>query len=147
MTIRQISFPFCIVRRSKCCLSWALLLLMFAVALVPAGGLSMYHTHDDHDDSGEHEHSPGPTTFGEIYHAVGVHHAEGLHAHQIGLPQIQKSSAFRETGAPVLVALVWLNVLASVSPAHLYVDVPRASVEAKTLHAPPPLLRSMAFLI
>lgn len=120
---------------------------MFAVALVPAGGLIMSHTHDDHDDSAEHEHSAGSTTLGHIYHAVGVHHAEGLHAHQIGWQQIQKSSEVREIGAPVLVPEVGVKVLASISPANLFVERLCASPRGAPLHAPPPLLRSMAFLI
>ncbi len=118
---------------------------MFAVALVPANGLTVFHAHDDHAESSEH--SDGDLALNRIYHATDAHQTEGLHAHQIGWQQINKSSVVREIGAPVLIAQVWLDVLASVSPANLFVDEPRASVEAKTVHAPSPLLRSMAFLI
>lgn len=118
---------------------------MFAVALVPATGLSFYHTHDEHEDSAEH--NAGPTTLGFIAHAVGTHHAEGLHAHQIGWQQIQKSSGVREIGAPVLVARVWVQMLSSISSANRFVDQLGAAPRGAPLHAPPPLLRSMAFLI
>ena len=134
------------VRRLKRSLSWVLLVLMFAVALVPASGLTVFHAHDD-DHGDHHAHGAGLLRLSEAYHVTGSHDAEGLHAHRLGWTELQKSSVQREIGAPVLVAQVWLNVLASVSPANLSVDVPRALVEAKTVHAPPPLLRSMAFLI
>jgi hypothetical protein len=140
---------FCFVRRLKCCLSWALTVLMFAVALVPANGLTVLHAHDDHAESADHDHdhSGGVLAFDSISHMPGAHEAEGLHAHQIGWQQMQKSSGVREIGAPVLVTQVWLHLLASFAPAHRAVDVPPASPKAKTVHAPPPLLRSMAFLI
>jgi hypothetical protein len=144
LTLRPFFFSFCFVRRLKCCLTWALLVLMFGVALVPTNGLAKYHTHDEHQSF---EHCHGVFAFSDAHHGTGAHHAEGWHAHQIGWQQMQKSSGGREIGAPVLVTQVWVNVLASILPAILSVDVPRASLEAKTAHAPPPLLRSMAFRI
>jgi hypothetical protein len=136
---------FCDVRHLKRSLSWALLALMFAVALVPANGLMVFHEHDDHEHTAEH--AGNILAWAETYHATHGHDAEGLHAHSIGWKQLQQSSAVRELGAPLLVTQIWLDALASFTPAVLSVDVPRASFAAKTVHAPPPLLRSMAFLI
>lgn len=120
---------------------------MFAVALVPANGLTVFHAHDDHGDHDELSEHREVLALDRLHHATGVHEAEGPHAHQLGWQQIQKPSGVREPGAPVLVAQVWLNVPASFTPANHSVDVPRVSLETKTVHAPPPLLRSMAFLI
>lgn len=114
-TLRLFSF----VRRLKCCLSWALLSLMFAMALVPASGLTVFHAHDDHADSSEHQQ--GLLALSHTYHANGAHQSEGLHAHRIGWQQVQKSSGVREMGAPVLVADVWVQVLASITPANFSV--------------------------
>ncbi|MDP3073805.1 MAG: hypothetical protein Q8N18_26205 [Opitutaceae bacterium] len=129
----------------KCSLSWALLVLMFAVALVPANGLTVFHAHDDHDDHGEH--NAGLLGLSEAYHVTGSHDAEGLHAHRLGWSQIQKSSVLREIGAPVLVTQIWLNALAQRMPVERFVSLAHPSAESEMVHAPPPLLRSMAFLI
>lgn len=132
-----------LVRRLKYSLSWALLVLMFAVALVPANGMTVLHSHDDH----EVDSSSDFAGLANTYHAVGAHHAEGLHGHQVGWREAQRSPEIRQLGAPVLVAQVWLNVLAAFSPAPRSIDVPAVDYKTVTVHSPPPLLRSMAFLI
>ena len=127
-------------------LSWALLVLMFAVSLVPANGLTVFHAHHDGDE--DHvDHAAGLLGLSEASHARGSHHSEGLHAHQVGWSQMQKSSAQREIGAPVLVAQLWLLAPASMMSAQSLIrPVLQAAVFERT-HAPPPLHRSMVFLI
>ncbi len=119
---------------------------MFAVALVPANGLTVIHAHDDHHD-GHEEHDPGLSGLSQPYHVTGAHDAEDLHAHRVGWSQIQRSTVVREISAPVLVAQIWLNALTPELPAQRFVGFPLRSAESEMVHAPPPLLRSMAFLI
>lgn len=134
-----------LVRRLKCSLSWALLVLMFAVALLPANGMTVLHAHDAATE--EVDTSSEFLGLDRAYHAVGAHQAEGLHGHQLAWRQVQKSPEVRQLGAPVLVAQIWLNVLAAFAPAPRSIDVPAAALATAFVHAPPPLLRSMAFLI
>jgi hypothetical protein len=121
---------------------------MFAVALTPANGLTVFHTHDDHDD--DHDHAEQPVrvvTAGEVCDVSGTHHEEGLHAHRIGWEQMQRAATGREIGAPVLVVQNGLAALSWKLPTQRLVRRPRPSTESEMVHAPPPLARSMALLI
>jgi hypothetical protein len=142
-------FPvsFSAVRRLKCSLSWALLVLMFAVALVPANGLTVFHMHDDDHHHDHAEHDVGVLGLPGSRNVAASHDTEGLHGHHVGWRQLQRSCGVREIGAPVLVTQVWLHVLAAMLPAEQLVRLPHPSAESEMVHAPPPLLRSMAFLI
>lgn len=116
---------------------------MFAVALLPANGMTVLHSHDTEEVDTSSEF----LGLDRAYHAVGAHQAEGLHGHQLAWRQVQKSAEVRQLGSPVLVAQIWLNVLAAYSPAPRSIDVPAVAEATDTVHSPPPLLRSMAFLI
>ena len=131
------------VHRMKCSLSWALVALMFAVTLVPAGEITVVHSHDDEHAS----HHTGLLNLSDASHVDDLHPGE-LHPHRIGGSQMQQVSVQREVGAPVLlVAQVWLNFLVPTAWAERSTRLLRPSAESKVVHAPPLLLRSMAFLI
>jgi hypothetical protein len=134
------------VRRLKRSLSWALLALMFAVALTPVNGLTVFHTHQDHEDD-QAGHYMGLVTWSEDCDVFGPHHDEGLHAHRIGWDQLLRPSSGREIGAPVLAVHHCLAALLCRAPAQHLVKVPRPSAKSEMVHAPPPLSRSMALLI
>ena len=117
---------------------------MFAVALVPANGLTVFHSHDDDD---HHDHGAELLSVSDACHVRGSHHDDGLHLHRVGWSQIQEAPNQCVVGAPVLVAQVWLNMPRLLVPADRSTQVLRRSAESELVHAPPPLLRSMAFLI
>jgi hypothetical protein len=143
LTEEASAFSSAFVRRLKCSLSWALLALTFAMALVPANGLTIVHSHDDDHT----EHHAGLLGLSDALHDEDLHPSEGLHSHRVGWSQMQKLSAQREVTAPVLVAQVWLNVSVPTASADHSPRLLRRCAESKLVHAPPPLLRSMAFLI
>ena len=144
LTLDGVPCSFHPVRRVKCSLSWALLGLMFAMALVPANGLTVFHSHDDDD---HHDHGAELLSVSDPFHVIGSHHDDGLHSHRVGWSQIQEAPTQRVVGAPVLVAQIWLDVPRPLGPADHSTQVLRRSAESKLVHAPPSLLRSMAFLI
>ena len=116
---------------------------MFVVALVPANQFTVLHSHDD----AHHDHQFDVSHVGNECEVRGVHHDPGLHAHQVGWKQLQKASGHRELGAPVLVGQPSLLVLVSLVVTQSSPSLLRPSPESKWVSAPPPLLRSMAFLI
>ena len=132
-----------VVRRFYGSLSWALLALMVAVALVPANRLTVVHSHDD----AHHDHHVDVSHSDNDCELRGVHHDAEPHAHQVGWNQLQKASGHRELGAPVLLRHPGLIVLVSVVLTPPSPNLFRSSAESALVHAPPPLLRSMAFLI
>ena len=104
----------------------------------------MIHSHSEDDHVG---HGVEWLVVSAAHHVLGSHHSDDVHAHRVGWSQMQLPAASREISGPVLVAEFWLVSPASMMSAqNLIRPLPQAAVSERA-HAPPPLHRSMVFLI